>query len=217
MNEVAIYTDAKKLSLISLWYAVIAAIICALAFGTSNLLVLRIFALILAAAAVFGVVHNIKEISAHRLLFKADDKGVTDYSKPNDVLFMPWERIERIDLKAANNENLMLDVIAYKTTDELKGLSDEQREQLNDAGGKAYILLECSGLWVSRSIILNAFEEISVLAARYNPEVVCTGYQDPLAQKSKAGRERLERRRKRHDQAVRERAAAQENVATEQK
>jgi hypothetical protein len=138
-------------------------------------------------------------------IFKADSSGVTDYSKKDDIVFLPWDHIERIDLKAANNESLMLDVIGFLGPDRLSQLTDEQREQLNANGGKAYCLLELSGMWVSRKRLEQAFDDISVLAARYNPHIACTGFQDPLLAKSKKGQQRLAHRKKAHDKAVEER------------
>lgn len=210
MQDVVIRTDTGKLASISVAYVILGALFIGLGVlvADSPLVVGLCYAV--AVVALFGLIHNIFEITHSRVLFKADATGVTDYSKKDDVVFVPWDHVERIDLKAANNESLMLDVIGFKTVDEMEELTQEQRQMAEANGGKGYYLLELSGMWVSHKHMEQAFDDISVLAARYNPTIVCTGFQDSLATHSKRGRERLERQQRRREREVRKRLAEEE-------
>lgn len=181
MDEVVISTDVRKLTSVSISYLVIALVVLWLGFFATDALGMRALCALVAVLLVAGIVHNIRQISRRRVLFVADERGVTDYTKEDDVLFIPWERIERVELKASNSNELMLDVVGFKPTDEVEGLSKEQRLALDDAGGKAFFLLELSGLWVSRSRLKSAFSEIRRLGERYGKNVLFQDFKDPLA------------------------------------
>lgn len=210
MQDVIVRTDTGKLVSISVAYAVLGAMFVGLGATVADNVVVIVLCYAVAAVALLGIVHNIREITHSRILFKADAEGVTDYSKPDDVVFVPWDHVERIDLKAANNESLMLDVVGFKTIEEMGELSQEQRQMAEANGGKGYYLLELSGMWVSHKHMEQAFDDIALLAARYNPDVVCTGFQDSLATRSKKGRERLERQQRRREREVHKRLAEEE-------
>lgn len=207
MQDVVVRTDAGKLASISVAYGAFGVLFTWLGATVADDVVVAILCYVVAVVALLGIIHNIRELMHPRVLFKADSEGVTDYSKEDDIVSLPWANIERIDLKAANNEALMLDVVGFKTLDEIDGISKEQRQMLEQNDGKGYFALELSGMWVSRKRIEQAFDDISVLAARYNPSIICTGFQDSLATHSKRGRERLERQQRRREREVRERLA----------
>lgn len=181
MDKVIVSTDVRKLTSISLSYLIIAAILVAMALLLGAHVILRVLCFALAALMFVGIAYNVRQIIHRRVLFMADERGVTDYSKAEDVLFMPWERIVRVELKASNSNALMLDVVGYKTVDEVRGLTAEQRTSLEDAGGKAYFLLELSGLWVTRSKLKEAFAGVCRLGAHHNPDIVFRDFKDPLA------------------------------------
>lgn len=213
MQDVVIRTDIGKLVSISAAYAVLGATFVGLGVTVAAEPLVVVLCFAVGVVALLGLIHNIIEIAHSRVLFKADATGVTDYSKKDDVVFVPWDHVERIDLKAANNESLMLDVIGFKTIDEMGELTQEQRQMAEANGGKGYYLLELSGMWVSHKHMEQAFDDISVLAARYNPAIVCTGFQDSLATHSKKGRERLARQQRRREREVKRRLAEAETNA----
>lgn len=207
MRDIVIRTDTGKLVSISVAYAVLGAAFAGLGATVADGPVVAGLCYAVAAVVLLGIIRNVREIAHPRVLFKADARGVTDFSKRGDVVFVPWDHVERIDLKAANNESLMLDVVGFKTLDEMDGLTEDQRQLAAASGGRGYYLLELSGMWVSRKHMERAFDDISLLAARYNPTVACTGFQDSLAARSKKGRERLSRQQRRREREVRERLA----------
>ena len=181
MKKVIVSTDVRKLTSISLSYLIIAVTLVAMGALPNAHIVLRVLCYALAMLMLAGIAYNVSRIIHRRVLFMADERGVTDYSKAEDVLFMPWERIVRVELKASNSNALMLDVVGYKTADEVRGLTAEQRASLEDAGGKAYFLLELSGLWVSRSKLREAFAAVCRLGACHNPDIVFQDFKDSLA------------------------------------
>lgn len=181
MDKVIVSTDVRKLTSVSISYLAIAFVVLWLGFFATDSLVMRVFCAFVVLLLGAGVIHNLRQISKRRVLFIADERGVTDYTKEDDVLFMPWERIERVELKSSNSNELMLDIVGFKPSDEVEGLSDEQRQALDDAGGKAFFLLELSGLWVSRSRLRNAFAEMRTLGERYGENVLFQDFKDPLA------------------------------------
>lgn len=207
MQDIVIRTDTGKLVSISVAYAVLGAAFAGLGPTVADGPVVAGLCYAVAAVALLGIIRNVREIAHPRVLFKADARGVADFSKRGDVVFVPWDHVERIDLKAANNESLMLDVVGFKTLDEMDGLTEDQRQLAAASGGRGYYLLELSGMWVSRKHMERAFDDISLLAARYNPTVACTGFQDSLAAHSKKGRERLSRQQRRREREVRKRLA----------
>ncbi|OFK23701.1 hypothetical protein [Olsenella sp. HMSC062G07] len=180
MDKVIVSTDARKLATVSVGYLMLAAVLIGMGVALDIALGLRVLCVALALPLVGGIVHNMRQTRAAKVLLVADDRGITDYTKDDDVLFMPWERIELVELKASNSNALMLDVVGYKIADEMQNLSQEQREALADAGGKAYVLQELSGLWVSRSRLRRAFADIRRLGAPHNPDIIFKDFEDPL-------------------------------------
>lgn len=178
----AIYNDKRKLATITVSYLLLAATITVLA-AMSGLGVWPI-----AAAAVIDVVFalaitsNLRRMADDQPLFVLTSEGVTDYTKKDDVISLPWSQILSVTLKAANSNDLVLDVMGYKTVDQLDTITPQMRARLDQTGGdRVYYLLELSGLWVRQSRIREAFGWMQKNAQNPNPELVFSDFEDPLS------------------------------------
>lgn len=188
MEPVHIYTDTRKLYTIAGGYLILAGIMAGLSFAANDNMLARILCYLLVAFFVVAAGLQIRQATKTAELMSADAKGVTDFSKPDDVVMLPWSQIVHVQLKAAGNNELMLDVFGYKTEDQLPDLTPETRETLRSAGGKAFMSLELSGLWLSHRRMREAFVRIGELAKHYNSQIAVIDYQDPLASKGKKAR-----------------------------
>ena len=183
MEKREIYTSIRKTIMIMVSYVLIAVAVSALVFTQTDLLILKVFGvlidLVIAAAFVFRKMLNRKP------LFVFDENGVTDYSKPEDIITLPWNQLVSVGLKAANSNDLMLNIVGYKTADQLENITPEIRQQLAANDNKAYYALEVSGLWVARKDIRETFEWMKETIPALNGEIQFVDFEDPLAKLGK--------------------------------
>ena len=109
---------------------------------------------------------------------------MTDYSKPEDIITLPWNQLVSVGLKAANSNDLMLNIVGYKTADQLDNITPEIRQQLAANDNKAYYALEVSGLWVARKDIRDDLMMKETIPA-LNGEIQFVDFEDPLAKLGK--------------------------------
>ena len=90
-----------------------------------------------------------------------------------------------VGLKAANSNDLMLNIVGYKTADQLENITPEIRQQLAANDNKAYYAFEVSGLWVARKDIRETFEWMKETIPALNGEIQFVDFEDPLAKLGK--------------------------------
>lgn len=184
MNQLVVKNDIRKLSVITLSFVLIGVCLTALSLTQRSNVVLVVMAVFIDILIVAACLNNIKRMRDRSALFVYTEDDVTDYTKPNDVITLPWSQVLSVQLKAANSNDLMLDVMGYKTVDQLEVVTPEMRKQLSATGGdRVYYMLELSGLWVRRSKIQEAYEWIEKNAKNTHPDIVFTRFKDPLAEK----------------------------------
>lgn len=182
MKKLVIYNDRRKMAAITASYVLIAACVVALGLTQHSNAVLLALCIGLAVLICAGVAHNVREMLADRVLFEFTEQGVTDYTKPDDVISLPWSQVVGVQVKAANTNDLMLDVMGYRTADQLDEVTPEMRLQLEQSGGdRVYYALELSGLWVRRSTIRDAFDWIREHTQGRYPQIAFQEYKDPLS------------------------------------
>lgn len=202
MDELVVYNDIRKLVSVGLSFLIIAGLVGFLGVYRQSTGVLLVIVAAICALLLVGFVWVIRKAISREPIFSAGENGVTDLSRPDDPLFLTWDQVMRIELKAANNNDLMLDVFGFKTKDQLEGLSPDLLAQVDANGGMAYFMMEVSGMWLTRSHMLKTFEDLKQMAVAHNPQIQCMGFDDPL---SKSAREREKSRKK----AMRAEVAAQ--------
>lgn len=190
-----VYNSTRRLVIVTISYVLIAAIMVALAWTRKDEIVLLVMAGLLALFLLAGAVFNIKKIIEHKPLFFFGDKGVTDLTKPDDIITLSWDQIIGAQLKSANNNDLMLDIVGYKTREELDeaSITPEVEQQLSMSGGKVYYSLELSGMWVTRGRIKEVYEWLQNQAEQRGLSMEFHDFEDPIA-KLGGGRENMERR-----------------------
>ena len=101
-------------------YVLIAVAVSALVFTQSNLLILKVFGVLIDVVIAAAFVFTFRKMLNRKPLFVFDENGVTDYSKPEDIITLPWNQLVSVGLKAANSNDLMLNIVGYKTADQLR-------------------------------------------------------------------------------------------------
>lgn len=186
MEKLVINTDTRKLATISLSFVLIAVVAVALGFSQQSNPFLMVVCCALAIAPLAGAVSNIKKIRAAAPLFEFTADGVTDLTKPEDVITLPWDQVMGVQLKAANSNDLMLDIMGYKTADQHDVVTPEMRAQMAaNNSDRVYYALELSGLWVRRSRVKEAFEWIRENVVPAHPQIVVGELEDPLSKLGK--------------------------------
>ena len=174
--------DVRKLGAITVSYLLIATCVVALAMTQSSNVVLLVICLALAAVMVAASGDSIRKMRQRATLLALDEKGVTDFSKPHDIVSLPWDQVTSVQLKAANTNDLMLDVVGYKTIEQLDDITPQMRVQLDQTdGNRVYLLLELSGLWVRRARIREAFDWIREHVGDAYPGIQFNEFKDPLS------------------------------------
>lgn len=188
-TKLVVRNDLRKLSAIGISFVGIAICIGALAFTHRSNPVLSVICFIIVVVMLIGAAGMLRRGMNRDPLFVFDETGVTDYTKPDDVLSLPWSQVIGVQLKAANSNDLMLDVMGYKTTDEFDEVTPEMQQQLdaNGGGNRVYYALELSGLWVRRARIREAYNWVKDHTEEAYPAIVFSEFHDPL---SKLGKRR---------------------------
>ena len=187
MEKRELYISIRKIVMIMLSYVVIAVAVAALVFTQTEQIFLKIIGVAIDVVIAAAFVHTGMKLKNRKPLFVFDEQEVTDYSKPEDIVSLPYTQITSVGLKAANSNDLMLNIIGYKTEDQLDvdSLPPEVKMQLAASDGKAYYALEVSGLWVARKSIRETFEWLKAELPKINPEVQFVDFEDPLAKLGK--------------------------------
>lgn len=192
MEKLVVYTDMRRLVAISLSYIAIAVCIVALGFtqGAGNP-VWPVLSVVVAICFIAGVVFNVRKMAdRNKPLFEFTERDVTDFTKPEDIITMPWDHVLNVSLKAASNNDLMLEVMGYKTADEFDVITPEMRAQMDANGSdRVYFVLQLSGLWVRRSRVKEAYEWVQKHVAASYPEIAFAAFKDPLAKLGKKDEE----------------------------
>lgn len=182
MDRLVVTYDVRKLGAITVSYLLIATCVVALAMTQSSNVVLLVICLALAAVMVAASGDSIRKMRQRATLLALDEKGVTDFSKPHDIVSLPWDQVTSVQLKAANTNDLMLDVVGYKTIEQLDDITPQMRVQLDQTdGNRVYLLLELSGLWVRRARIREAFDWIREHVGDAYPGIQFNEFKDPLS------------------------------------
>lgn len=205
-KTLVVKNDTRKLLAISVSYALIGACLVGLSLSSYSNPVLVVFAALIAIVLVFAIAKNVSRMRDVSPLFTFTEQGVTDYTKPDDVMTLPWDHVLSVSLKAANSNDLMLDVMGYRSIDELEMITPEMQAQLDQNGGDCvYYLLELSGLWVRRSCVQGAYDWVRENVGPAYPQIVFSKFKDPL---SKLGKKKGELEAEEAEEAADRMAAA---------
>lgn len=111
MEKREIYTSIRKTIMIMVSYVLIAVAVGALVFTQTDLLILKIFGVLIDVIIAAAFVFTFRKMLNRKPLFVFDERGVTDYSKPEDIITLPWNQLVSVGLKAANSNDLMLNIV----------------------------------------------------------------------------------------------------------
>ena len=183
MDKLVVYNDLRRLFAISLSYVVIAACILWLGFTQgSGAVVWPIVSVLVAACFLAGVAFNVRKMTNRNPLFEYTLDGVTDMTKPDDIIYLPWSQVLNVNLKAASNNDLMLEVMGYKTADQFETVTPEMKQQMEaNHSDRVYFVLQLSGLWVRQSRMKEAYDWICEHIAPAHPDIAFSKFEDPLS------------------------------------
>lgn len=187
MERLVVYNDTRRLVAIALSYVVIAVCVVALGFtrGGGNV-VWPILAVVVAACFIAGAVFCARKMADRRPLFEFTADGVTDLTKPEDVITLPWSQVLSVDLKAASNNDLMLEIMGYKSADQFDEITPDMQAQMDASGtDRVYYVLQLSGLWVRSSRMRETFEWVRDHVAERFGDIRFGEFKDPLSQVGK--------------------------------
>lgn len=185
MEKREIYTSVRKVIMILISYVLIGGAVGYLVFTQTDNMILRFFGIVIDVIIVAAFIFTARKLFHRTPLFVFDENGVTDYSKPEDVITLPWTQLVSVGLKAANSNDLMLNIVGYKTADQIDVVTPELRQQLEANDNKVYYALEVSGLWAARKNIRDTFEWMKETVPALNSVVQFVDFEDPLSKLGK--------------------------------
>ena len=115
MEKRIIYNDKRKMMAVIVSLILIAVIVAALVLTRSSSIPLVVTGTLVAGILLVAAASTIRKMVANPALFVFEEGGVTDLTKPDDVIELPWSQVIGIKLQASNNNDLMLDIYGYKT------------------------------------------------------------------------------------------------------
>ena len=86
MEKREIYTSIRKTIMIMVSYVLIAVAVSALVFTQTDLLILKVFVVLIDVVIAAAFVFTFRKMLNRKPLFVFDENGVTDYSKPEDII-----------------------------------------------------------------------------------------------------------------------------------
>jgi len=181
MEKRIIYNDKRKMMAVIVSLILIAVIVAALVLTRSSSIPLVVTGTLVAGILLVAAASTIRKMVANPALFVFEDGGVTDLTKPDDVVELPWSQVIGIKLQASNNNDLMLDIYGYKTRDQMDVIASEMDRQLKQSDGRVYYCLELSGLWIRRGRIRETFLWLKENVTKINPAVEFADFDDPLS------------------------------------
>jgi hypothetical protein len=181
MEKRTIYNDKRKMTAVVVSLVLVAVIVMALVLTRSSSIPLVVIGVLVAAVLLVAAASTVRKMVANPALFVFDEDGVTDLTKPDDVITLPWSQVIGVKLQASNNNDLLLDVYGYKTRDQLDVITPQMDAQLRQNEDRAYYCLELSGLWIRRGRIREAFLWLKDNVAKVNPAVEFADFDDPLS------------------------------------
>lgn len=92
----------------------------------------------------------------NRLIFKVDESGITDYTKANDPLYLPWSKVLAVSI---SNQNYSANVNV------MAGLK-------RDDGEMMFLNLSMDGFNYGRKEIFKIYDCIHEVASANNPKIV---------------------------------------------
>jgi len=181
MEKRIIYNDKRKMMAVIVSLILIAVIVAALVLTRSSSIPLVVTGTLVAGILLVAAASTIRKMVANPALFVFEEGGVTDLTKPDDVIELPWSQVIGIKLQASNNNDLMLDIYGYKTHDQMDVMAPEMEVQLKQNDGRVYYCLELSGLWIRRGRIRETFLWLKENVIKINPAVEFADFDDPLS------------------------------------
>lgn len=114
-----------------------------------------------------------------QLLYRIDDKGITDYTKKGDVLFLTWDEIMKIEI-ISNNTSLQIGIVASKTLNDKELMSKSIKKNMLVNGNCIFYNVMIDGYAFRKKYFNEIFSEIASFARNYNNKIIINEYHDPL-------------------------------------
>lgn len=178
-EEVLVYHDWLKQS-ISLVVTMIFLAGCGyILFREDTHILAKIFVVVIGVLLLIQGYTVIKALAAHDLCFKFDEHGVTDYTKKQNVLFLSWDEIVKIEM-VSNNTSLQIGILAGKTVEDESVMSNVIKENMTANGNLIYYNVIIDGFGYRKKKFSQIFQDCITLAKKYNPKIYIQEYQDPF-------------------------------------
>lgn len=184
-NEIVITTDSVMQQTVALAYICLACVLGYLALTNIEALtepmhsfdlsyinprgVAAFVCIVLCTVLCIGALITLYQSLQTHVLMTATERELVDTTHKGDIQRATWDQVIAVQLKSANNNSLMLDVVIEKSSDE--------RDSVANMG---YMLFEVSGLWIRRRRMQQAFKDLSTFAVSMNPDVMILDDSDPL-------------------------------------
>lgn len=178
-KEVLVYHDRIKQS-ISLGVTMIFLAGCGyILFREDTHILAKVFVVLIGVLLLIQGYTVIQALVAHDLCFRFDEHGVTDYTKKQNVLFLSWNEIVKIEM-VSNNTSLQIGILASKTVEDKAVMSDVIKENMTTNGNLIYYNVIIDGFGYRKKKFSQIFHDCIELAKKYNPKIYIQEYQDPF-------------------------------------
>lgn len=125
------------------------------------------------------IVQLMQTLIKKQLLYRFDEKGISDYTKKNELLFLKWDEIMKIEI-VTNNTSLQIGIVASKTLNDKELMSKSIKKNMLVNGNCIFYNVMIDGYAFRKKYFNEIFSEVSSFARNYNDKIVINEYRDPL-------------------------------------
>lgn len=187
MKEYNVYVDKKRNIISCLVYTLFVVGLTTLLCYKAIPFPMQIFIIIICMMFFFVIFLNIKKMIENKALYKISNEGVWDYTKKEDVLFLGWDEIFKIEM-IPNNTSLQIGIMAKKTLSVQEDMSKRMKDNLMENGNMVFYSVLIDGFNYSKKNFQDIFSNLKQNASIHNNKIVINEYEDPILKRKKTNK-----------------------------
>lgn len=121
----------------------------------------------------------IRQMGKRKVLYRLDQKGITDYTNPDEIVFLKWTEVGKIET-VVNNTSLQIGIMGIKVSENKERMGEILKRNLSVNGNMAFYQIVIDGFQFRKKTFHEIIDQCRYYAIKYHPSVVITESKDPF-------------------------------------